>query len=114
MSESISIERMEIEPVSLGQIRRRAMALEQVPEAEWKRQKVCRIEDVDLFFGETEDDIAEAKAKCATCIVSLNCLRFALDNQINHGVWGGLSETERKTVQRLRGSNLPKFADYID
>jgi WhiB family redox-sensing transcriptional regulator len=42
----------------------------------------------------------EAKAVCAGCPVRPDCLAFALDTEQNDGVWGGLSETERRALKR--------------
>lgn len=78
--------------------------------APWRLQSACRNVDPDLFFP--PDDEREglnrtrreqrAKAVCWECPVSGNCLNQALERS-EQGVWGGLSEEERKSVKR-RGS----------
>lgn len=66
----------------------------------WMQFARCKGEDPALFFVERGDgwqaQHTEAKKICADCIVYKNCMKFALDNQITHGIWGGLSPTERR------------------
>lgn len=75
------------------------------PNVDWRDAAVCREEDPELFFpnghsGPWELVIEEAKAVCRRCPVLDACLAWALDNRVEHGVWGGLSEKERHN--RLR------------
>jgi WhiB family redox-sensing transcriptional regulator len=72
---------------------------------EWRRDAACGGEETDLFFpvGSGPDALEqtdEAKAVCARCPVSTDCLSFALDTDQSDGVWGGLSEDERRAVKR--------------
>lgn len=65
----------------------------------------CREEDPDLFFpiGSTGPALVQtedAKAVCRSCPVRQECLRWALDNGQDAGVWGGLDETERRAMKR--------------
>lgn len=65
----------------------------------------CREEDPDLFFpiGSTGPALVQtedAKAVCRSCPVRQECLRWALDNGQDAGVWGGLDESERRTLKR--------------
>jgi WhiB family redox-sensing transcriptional regulator len=57
------------------------------------------------FFPARGESVRDAKAVCAVCSVRDECLDFALRMKVAHGVWGGLSERERRTVrrERLRG-----------
>jgi len=60
---------------------------------------------IDLFFPSTGEPNAPAKAICASCRVSDDCLRAALefDGQLQvAGIWGGTSELERRTVRKVR------------
>lgn len=71
----------------------------------WHSQAACRDVDPELFFptGETAPAIVrteEAKAVCARCPVLDTCLRWAMDNGLEDGVWGGLSESERRNLRR--------------
>ena len=54
------------------------------------------------FFPARGESVREAKAVCAQCPVRRECLEFALRLKVAHGVWGGLSERERRTLRRDR------------
>jgi hypothetical protein len=64
--------------------------------------KCAEIEDKDLFFPDNRTQEAERlhqlKAICASCIHSKECLEYALEKQITHGIWGGSSPAERDAV----------------
>ncbi len=71
----------------------------------WRDQAACLTEDPELFFaigntGPARRQIAEAKAVCQRCSVVDTCLTWAMDSRQDAGVWGGLSEDERRTVKR--------------
>lgn len=75
----------------------------------WQDRAACRGMDALLFFGpdgepRPEREIREAKAKaiCASCPVQAQCLNYALENSIKHGIWGGLNEKERARERRRR------------
>ncbi|MFK0259311.1 WhiB family transcriptional regulator [Streptomyces sp. NPDC090445] len=67
----------------------------------WHGWAACRNADPDDLFG---DGVAQstAKAVCTDCVVRLECLAQALDNRIEHGVWGGMTERERRALLRRR------------
>ncbi|MFD0032570.1 WhiB family transcriptional regulator [Streptomyces sp. NPDC127172] len=72
---------------------------------EWRHDALCAGEETDLFFpvGGSPEALAQteqARAVCARCPVSTNCLSFALNTDQTDGVWGGLSEDERRAVKR--------------
>ena len=69
---------------------------------EWRLDAACRDLDTAIFFPETEEAVAVAKAICAACPVREACLEFALVTRQDDGVWGGLDETERRRVRRRR------------
>ena len=54
------------------------------------------------FFPARGESVRDAKAVCAACPVQSECLDFALRLKVAHGVWGGLSERERRTLRRDR------------
>ncbi|MFJ3142051.1 WhiB family transcriptional regulator [Streptomyces halstedii] len=71
----------------------------------WRTHAACRDEDPDLFFpigttGPALVQTEEAKAVCRGCPVRQQCLDWALENNQDTGVWGGLGETERRTLKR--------------
>ena len=80
------------------------MAQTQTFDYDWRQDGACRGADVNVFFPETEDDeaVAPAKAICASCPVRVECLEFALATRQDDGVWGGLTETERRRLRRRR------------
>ncbi len=69
---------------------------------DWRLDAACRDLDTAVFFPETEEAVAVAKAICASCPVRAACLEFALVTRQDDGVWGGLDETERRRVRRRR------------
>ena len=68
----------------------------------WQQHGACRGLDPNLFFPERGESVKEAKAVCARCPVRAECLQYALDNYKNVGIWGGLSERERRRLRRQR------------
>jgi WhiB family redox-sensing transcriptional regulator len=58
--------------------------------------------NTDLFFSTSEEEIAMAKKICSSCPQRPACLEQALDLRIDHGVWGGTSERERRRILRAR------------
>jgi WhiB family redox-sensing transcriptional regulator len=77
------------------------MSREWVPE--WMDDAACHDVHPDLFFPERGDSTREAKETCASCPVRVECLEYALDLGITHGIWGGKSERERRSLRRGRG-----------
>lgn len=69
---------------------------------DWRREAACRNSDVEIFFPATEEGAGPAKAVCATCPVRSACLEWALATRQQEGVWGGLSESERRRLRRRR------------
>jgi WhiB family transcriptional regulator, redox-sensing transcriptional regulator len=70
----------------------------------WRAIGLCRGSDTLVFYPPSEDDslAEEAKTICALCAVRKPCLEFALSTREKHGVWGGLTERERRRVLRQR------------
>lgn len=67
----------------------------------WWDLAACRTADPELFFpisstGSALTEVARAKAVCMSCAIRGRCLDFALRTRQSHGVWGGLSEEERR------------------
>ncbi len=72
---------------------------------DWRHRAACLTEDPELFFpvgntGPAIMQIAEAMMVCARGEVRTECLQWALDAGQDHGVWGGLSEDERRAMKR--------------
>lgn len=78
----------------------------------WRDQAVCRDENPELFFpvgtsGPALLQIAEAKTVCRRCPVSDVCLSRALESDQDAGVWGGMSEDERRALKRRTTRSHP-------
>ena len=70
----------------------------------WRSIGLCRGSDTMVFYPPPDDDsfAEEAKTICSMCAVRKPCLEFALSSREKHGVWGGLTERERRRVLRQR------------
>ena len=77
-------------------------ATDEAEEAGWQLEANCLGVDPDLFFPERGASTKEAKAVCKGCVVREDCLEFALQNGEKFGIWGGLSERERRRIRRQR------------
>lgn len=67
---------------------------------DWLADAACKDAEDAMFPGSLEDDIAHAKSFCRRCTVVERCLQWALATGEEHGVYGGLTETERRTLSR--------------
>ena len=77
---------------------------------DWRHRSACRDEDPELFFpvgntGPALQQIEEAKKVCNRCLVINECLKWALESGQEAGVWGGLSEDERRALKRRAARN---------
>jgi WhiB family redox-sensing transcriptional regulator len=75
---------------------------EESGERRWQERANCLGVDPDLFFPERGASTREAKSVCGGCEVRLECLEYALCNGEKFGIWGGLSERERRRLRRQR------------
>jgi WhiB family redox-sensing transcriptional regulator len=75
------------------------------PERGWQDQANCLGVDPDLFFPERGASTREAKEVCKGCVVRGECLEYALANGEKFGIWGGLSERERRRLRRQRAQD---------
>ena len=66
------------------------------------QQGNCRLYPPVTFFPSDGVGVDKARKICATCPVSGPCLEYALDNRIEHGVWGGHSERSRRRILKRR------------
>lgn len=67
----------------------------------WASQAKCLQADPETFFPEKGGSTREAKRICMQCEVRIECLEYALENDERFGIWGGLSERERRKLKRL-------------
>ncbi|WP_062078061.1 WhiB family transcriptional regulator [Demequina globuliformis] len=66
----------------------------------WQERALCAQTDPEAFFPEKGGSTREAKKVCASCEVRTECLDYALENDERFGIWGGLSERERRKLKR--------------
>ncbi|HMC52414.1 MAG TPA: WhiB family transcriptional regulator [Acidimicrobiales bacterium] len=68
----------------------------------WMARGKCRDLPPSTFFPSDGVGVDIARRLCADCPVKAPCLEYALENRIDHGVWGGTSERERRRILRQR------------
>ncbi|RUP36203.1 MAG: WhiB family transcriptional regulator [Gordonia sp. (in: high G+C Gram-positive bacteria)] len=66
----------------------------------WQDRALCAQTDPEAFFPEKGGSTREAKRICSGCEVKAECLEYALHNDERFGIWGGLSERERRRLKR--------------
>ncbi|MBO0872646.1 MAG: WhiB family transcriptional regulator [Pseudonocardia sp.] len=69
---------------------------------EWQENALCAQTDPEAFFPEKGGSTKEAKKVCRSCEVRQECLEYALANDERFGIWGGLSERERRALRKRR------------
>lgn len=66
----------------------------------WQERALCAQTDPEAFFPEKGGSTREAKKVCLSCDVRSECLDYALENDERFGIWGGLSERERRKLKK--------------
>jgi WhiB family redox-sensing transcriptional regulator len=69
-------------------------------EQSWQERALCAQTDPEAFFPEKGGSTREAKRICTGCEVRTECLEYALEHDERFGIWGGLSERERRRLKR--------------
>jgi WhiB family transcriptional regulator, redox-sensing transcriptional regulator len=69
-------------------------------EQSWQERALCSQTDPEAFFPEKGGSTREAKRICVGCEVRDECLEYALEHDERFGIWGGLSERERRRLKR--------------
>jgi WhiB family redox-sensing transcriptional regulator len=77
-----------------------AVAVEQ----DWRALGACSKTDPDLWFAVGAMEHKQAKRICRECPVQSQCLAYAMDAPVDHGIWGGLTERERRRFRRQAGA----------
>jgi WhiB family transcriptional regulator, redox-sensing transcriptional regulator len=70
-------------------------------EQDWQERALCAQTDPEAFFPEKGGSTREAKRICSGCEVRAECLEYALAHDERFGIWGGLSERERRRLRRV-------------
>jgi len=73
---------------------------ELIPADQWQDRALCAQTDPEAFFPEKGGSTREAKKICLGCEVRHECLDYALAHDERFGIWGGLSERERRRLKR--------------
>ncbi|GLZ50043.1 hypothetical protein Acsp06_62280 [Actinomycetospora sp. NBRC 106375] len=76
------------------------LAMVSEDEQEWQERALCAQTDPEAFFPEKGGSTREAKQICNSCDVRTECLEYALGHDERFGIWGGLSERERRRLKR--------------
>lgn len=87
-------------------------------EGDWRDKAECVTVDPELFFPigsekspVVQEQIEKAKRVCGRCTVQVVCLEYALSTGQNDGIWGGLTEDERRELKRR--ARQRKFLDSV-
>jgi WhiB family redox-sensing transcriptional regulator len=88
-----------VDPVQLGVPGVRRAADNDNPLA-WQSDSLCAQTDPEAFFPEKGGSTRDAKRICTSCEVRTQCLEYALENDERFGIWGGLSERERRKLKK--------------
>jgi len=67
---------------------------------EWQERALCAQTDPEAFFPEKGGSTREAKRICSRCEVTTECLEYAMQHDERFGIWGGMSERERRKIKR--------------
>ena len=88
-----------VDPINLGVPGVRRRNDDDDPLA-WQADALCAQTDPEAFFPEKGGSTRDAKKICASCEVRAQCLEYALKNDERFGIWGGLSERERRKLRK--------------
>ncbi len=91
-----------VDPVRLGVpgVRRPDATVDDDSPLAWQVDALCAQTDPEAFFPEKGGSTRDAKRVCSSCEVRGECLEYALQNDERFGIWGGLSERERRRLRR--------------
>ncbi|PZQ89732.1 MAG: sporulation protein [Leifsonia xyli] len=91
-----------VDPVRLGMPGLRPATVDDDNPLSWQSDSLCAQTDPEAFFPEKGGSTRDAKRICTGCSVRAQCLEYALENDERFGIWGGLSERERRKLRRGR------------
>ena len=89
-----------VDPVQLGVPGVRRRTDEEEDPLAWQSESLCAQTDPEAFFPEKGGSTRDAKKICGSCEVRAECLEYALQNDERFGIWGGLSERERRKLRK--------------
>ncbi|GAA3760061.1 WhiB family redox-sensing transcriptional regulator [Spinactinospora alkalitolerans] len=79
----------------------------------WQERALCAQTDPEAFFPEKGGSTREAKKVCHSCEVRAECLEYALEHDERFGIWGGLSERERRRLKKAVGQDFDFLTDML-
>ncbi|AIC47915.1 WhiB family transcriptional regulator [Rhodoluna lacicola] len=91
-------ENWSIDPIRLGVAG--AYSDSETDPLSWQADALCSQTDPEAFFPEKGGSTRDAKRICSGCEVKAECLEYALENDERFGIWGGLSERERRKLKK--------------
>lgn len=89
-----------VDPVRLGVPGVRQHVIDDDNPLSWQTDSLCAQTDPEAFFPEKGGSTRDAKKICSSCEVRTQCLEYALENDERFGIWGGLSERERRKLRK--------------
>lgn len=78
--------------------------MENTADTKWMAEGNCAAKPPSLFFPSDGVGVERAKRVCEDCPVLTQCLEYAIENRIDHGVWGGTSERQRRRIIKARAA----------
>ena len=94
-----SVQGVDNQPIWIG-LRRQLEDFSDEGELGWQTDALCAQTDPEAFFPEKGGSTRDAKKVCGACNVKAQCLEYALANDERFGIWGGLSERERRRLRK--------------
>ncbi|MFV2197474.1 MULTISPECIES: WhiB family transcriptional regulator [unclassified Nocardiopsis] len=79
----------------------------------WQERALCAQTDPEAFFPEKGGSTREAKKVCQSCEVRAECLEYALEHDERFGIWGGLSERERRRLKKAAGGDFDFLSEVL-
>lgn len=99
-----AVDRITSAPAEFGSIATDVLSMAELfgepDEQDWQERALCAQTDPEAFFPEKGGSTREAKRICSGCEVRAECLEYALAHDERFGIWGGLSERERRRIKR--------------
>jgi WhiB family redox-sensing transcriptional regulator len=105
-----------LSPEAIAELNGRPDTLNAAPpdpdsETAWMATGNCRLHPPATFFPSDGVGVDKARKICRDCPVMTRCLEYALTERIDHGVWGGCSERERRRILKSRRSDVSISTD---
>lgn len=97
-----SIKKLKNVSKEVKQLFKAAFNVDELEIRSWQQEALCAETDPEAFYPERGGSTRDAKMICALCSVRETCLETALKNNEHYGIWGGMSERERREILKNR------------